>query len=217
MEDGKPFPFDALTRSQLEWSCHCLTPVFVFNVQRSVPHFVFSRPRYAARVSLLPCQTFLNSVSLRPRFLDRDLKRGFQLRGHCSDAHPAQARRQFHSVQSSSSSDLSISFSQMPFVLASSVSARGFIFLEFTQGSRCRLRGHEPQCLGLPRIQAPSIAEAAPTREEATLLRLNTKVTVSTQKKSHLGSSDLAADGTVYFNGQHEDTTCINHNPQTTA
>ena len=29
------------------------------------------------------------------------------------------------------------------------------------------------------------------------------------QKKSHLGSSDLAADGTVYFNGQHEDTTCI--------
>ena len=42
---------------------------------------------------------------------------------------------------------------------------------------------------------------------------VNTKVTVSTQKKSHLGSSDLAADGTVYFNGQHEDTTC----PQTTA
>ena len=45
-------------------------------------------------------------------------------------------------------------------------------------------------------------------------LRLNTKVTVTTRKKSHLGSSEIAADGTVYFNGTHEDTTCTTtHSP----
>ena len=39
--------------------------------------------------------------------------------------------------------------------------------------------------------------------------RLNTKVIVTPQKKLHLGSSELATDGTVHFNGYHENTTYI--------
>ena len=84
----------------LERSRHCLSPVFVSNVLRSVPHFVSFCPRLTARaVSLFSCQTFLNPLSLLPRFLHRDLKRGFQLRGHCPECRPTLARRQFHSCR----------------------------------------------------------------------------------------------------------------------
>ena len=132
MEDEKTVSLRRTHQIPLERSCHCLRPVFVFNVQRSVPHFVFCSLRFAARVFLFSCQTLLNSVSLRPRFLDREFRRAFQLRGHCSDTQSTQARQQFHSGPVIVVECSLQQFLQMHFVLASHVSARGFIFFEFT-------------------------------------------------------------------------------------
>ena len=138
----------------LERSRHCLSPVFVSNVLRSVPHFVSCSVTIpVCVVSLLSCQIFLNPLSLLPRFLRRDLKRDSSCEVIALMPIPPRLVGSFIVVQSSSPSALSSNFSHMHFILVSNVSARGFIFLDVTTfASKSKALGHEPQSLRFPRV-----------------------------------------------------------------
>ena len=80
----------------------------------------------------LACQLSLNSLGMSPRLLRRGVEGYFQLRGCRSDAHPAQARRQFQSrtvvIKKYSFIDCLADVSRF----SSSVSARGLSFLGLT-------------------------------------------------------------------------------------
>ena len=96
----------------LEWSCHCLTPVFVFNVLRSVPHFMSFCPRLPARVSLFSCQTFsILSASILV-FLTVISNEVSSCEVTALMPIPPRLVGSFILVQPSSSSDLSSNFSQ---------------------------------------------------------------------------------------------------------
>ena len=134
----------------LERSRQCFFPVFVSNFLRSVPHLYLS----------LSYSQFVQSLCFLVRF--------FSILSACflvffavisNDISscevtalmptPPRLVGSFILVQSSSSSDLSIFFSQMPFVFVPSVSAT------FASKSRAIAIdfGHEPQSLRSPRVQ----------------------------------------------------------------
>ena len=130
MEDEKRCPFDAFTMSHLKGPVivSFLSSCPTFNDPSHSPTSL-SRTQ-SAQSPLFPVR-FVSILSAC--FLVVFTVRSNEIPScDVTNAHSTKACRQFHSVQSSPLNDLSTSFSQIPFVFASSFSGRGFIFLGFT-------------------------------------------------------------------------------------
>ena len=157
MEDEKPCPFDSFTRSHLNG------PVIV-SLLSSCPTLCapshiscFSAPDSQLVTLCFPVRLFSILSACALIFLTVISNEVSRCEVTALMHIPPRVVGSFILVQSSSSSALSSIFSQMHFVLASNVSARGFIFLEFTTfASKSRdlaIDFEEPQGLGLPRVQ----------------------------------------------------------------
>ena len=131
MEDEKPCPFDAFTRSHLKGPVivSLLSSCSTFCVPSHISYL--SVPDSQLLSLYVPVRLFSILSACVLIFLIVISNEVSSCEVTALMPIPPRLIGSFILVQSSSSSDLSNNVSQMHFVLASNVSARGFIFLEF--------------------------------------------------------------------------------------